>query len=614
MAQLDPYPPIADYGLISDCRTAALVARSGSVDWLCLPRFDSGSTFGRLLDWERGGFFSIRPLGAKEAPRIHRGYVEGTLVLETVFRVEGGEIRLIDCLTLERQGPTEAPPRLLRVIEGVRGSVELEIRIAPRFDYGDVDAWIKHRGRRVFTAIGGDDGLVISSDAGLELDDHELRARCVARPGARIRTTVAFADPADIGEGEIPDPQPEELDRALDETIAFWRDWSGSLAIGGTDGPGAVRSAIVLKGLTYQHSGALVAASTTSLPETPGGKRNWDYRYSWVRDSALAVRSLADVGAEAEVDACRKFMERSTAGNASDLQILYGIGGERRLDELELELEGYRGAQPVRVGNGATDQLQLDAPGHLIMQSWLWYERGHEPDDDYWRFIVQLADLAAERWQEPDQGIWEWRGSPLHFTHSKALCWVALDRALLLAERCMRKAPERRWRKARDEIRKAVEQHGYDKRRGVFIRAFGEQGMDGALLRLPAVGFIDYEDERMIRTVDVIREELDQDGLLLRYRADDGLPGQEGAFLACSFWLAEVLARQARLDEAREAFDRTMQAANGLGLFSEEYDVDEREMRGNFPQALTHLSHIEAALALDASGNVSAESSGAGVG
>ena len=244
------------------------------------------------------------------------------------------------------------------------------------------------------------------------------------------------------------------------------------------------------------------------------------------------------------------------------------------------------------------------------MQSWLWYERGHEPDDDYWRFIVDLADLAAERWQEPDRGIWEWRGSPLHFTHSKALCWVALDRALLLAERCMRKAPERRWRKAQDEIREAIDRQGYDEDRGVFIRAFGEEGMDAALLRLPAVGFVEYDDERMIRTVDAIREELSDDGLLRRYRADDDLPGQEGAFLACSFWLAEVLARQSRDTEARAAFDRAMQAANGLGLFPEEYDVAEREMRGNFPQALTHLSHIEAALAL-AERSELAETSGA---
>lgn len=594
----EKYPPIADYALISDCQTAGLVSRSGSIDWLCLPRFDSGSSFGRLLDWDRGGYFSIRPAGTRKAPRTHRQYLEGTLVLETTFRVEGGEARLLDCLTLARDGPTEKAPRLLRVLEGIRGSVGFELEVVPRFDYGEIDAWIRHQGRGIFTAIGGDDGLLLSSDAELEASRHDLRASCTVRPGERIRTSVIFADPAGLPEREASVPSAEELDSSLEETVAYWRDWSGSLAMRGPDAPGAIRSATVLKGLTYHHTGALVAAATTSLPETPEGKRNWDYRYSWIRDSTLAVTCLADLGADAEVEACRGFMERSAAGNAEDLQILYGVGGERRLDELELDLEGYRGAQPVRVGNGAADQLQLDAPGQLVEQSWQWYQRGHEPDDDYWRFVVDLAEMAAERWEEPDRGMWEWRGSPKHFTHSKVLCWVAIDRALQLAELCMRKAPERRWRKARDEIRETVERRAYDEKRGVFVRAFDDQAMDGALLRLPAVGFIDYDDERMIRTVDAIREELDADGLIRRYVEDDGLPGEEGAFLACSFWLAEVLARQFRTDEAREVFDRAMQTANGLALFSEEYDPDSGLMLGNFPQALTHLSHIEAAMAL----------------
>ena len=368
----------------------------------------------------------------------------------------------------------------------------------------------------------------------------------------------------------------------------------------GPDAPSSIRSALTLKALTYHHTGALVAAPTTSLPETPGGKRNWDYRYSWIRDSALAVTCLADLGAEAEVNATRSFMERSSAGNAEDLQILYGVGGERRLDELELDLpvtamRGRCGSATERPG-----QLQLDALGQLVLQTWLWYERGHEPDDDYWRFIVDLADTAAERWKEPDRGIWEWRKGRHHFTHSKALCWVALDRALELARLCMRKAPERRWRKARDEIRARSSAVATTPSAGVFTKAFDERGMDAALLRLPAVGFIEYEDERMIRTVDAIREELDFDGLIRRYEGDDGLPGKEGAFLPCAFWVAEVLARQSRTEEAREVFDRAMQTANGLGLFSEEYDPRSNEMLGNFPQALTHLSQIEAAMALSA--------------
>jgi GH15 family glucan-1,4-alpha-glucosidase len=594
----EKYPQIADYGLLSDCQTAALVSRDGSIDWLCLPRFDSGSTFGRILDWDRGGRFSLRPVGDEEA-EAHRDYLPDTLVLQTTFRVEGGAATLTDLLTISPDGPSPGAPRLLRVVEGVRGSVEFELDLMPRFDYGEVDAWVQHRGRGIFTAIGGDDGLLISSDAELEADRHRLAATFVVRPGDRVRTALTFLDPAELQDDEPAPPGAEELDRSLEETVAHWRDWAKNLSMEGPDAPGAIRSAIVLKGLTYQHSGALVAAPTTSLPESAGGERNWDYRFSWIRDSALAVTCLADLGADDEVDACRRFMERSAAGNAEDIQILYGVGGERRLDELQLDLDGYRGARPVRVGNGAAGQLQLDAPGQLVHQSWLWYERGHEPDDDYWRFVVDLADLAADRWKEPDRGIWEWREAPLHFTHSKVLCWVALDRALALAERCMRKAPERRWRKARDEIRRAIERRGYDRERGCFVRAFDDPGLDGALLRLPAVGFIDYGDERMIRTVDAIREELDWDGLIKRYDADDGLPGQEGAFLACSFWLVEVLARQSRTEEARKVFDRAVETANGLGLFAEEYDPAKNEMRGNFPQALTHLSHIEAAMALN---------------
>ena len=594
----EKYPQIEDYGLLSDCQTAALVSRTGSIDWLCLPRFDAGSTFGRILDWERGGYFSIQPAGRHGEAQAHRDYLPDTLVLETTFRVEGGEAKLIDLLTISSGGPSEGTPRILRVVEGVRGSVEFHLDLVPRFDYGELDAWVQHRGRGIFSAIGGDDGLLISSDADLEADRHRLRADFVVRPGDRVRTALTFLDPAELQTADPEPPNADELDRSLEETSAYWREWSKNLSMEGPDAPETIRSAIVLKGLTYHHTGALVAAPTTSLPEAEGGVRNWDYRYSWIRDSALAVTCLADLGAEDEVDACRRFMERSAAGNAEEIQILYGVGGERRLDELELELDGYRGARPVRVGNGAAGQLQLDAPGQLVHQTWLWYERGHEPDDDYWRFVVDLADLAADRWREPDRGIWEWRKDPLHFTHSKVLCWVALDRALELAKLCMRKAPERRWRKARDEIRRAIERRGYDRDRGCFVRAFDDSGLDGALLRLPAVGFIDYEDERMIRTVDAVREELDWDGLIKRYDADDGLPGQEGAFLACSFWLVEVLARQSRTAEAREVFDRAMQTANGLGLFSEEFDPGRGDMRGNFPQALTHLSHIEAAMAL----------------
>jgi GH15 family glucan-1,4-alpha-glucosidase len=521
------------------------------------------------------------------------------MVLETRFRVEGGEAVVIDCMTMSREGPTGAGPQILRVIEGVRGSVDFEIEIAPRFDYGEIDAWVRRQRGNLFAAIGGDDGLVISADPEIEASEHTLSCRCTVRSGERARIAVAYADPAEIERHPPGEPEPDQLDDALDDTIAFWENWTTHLSVNSDDHEEAVRSALALKALVLDRTGALVAAPSCSLPETAGGARNWDYRYSWIRDSTFAARSLGDLGCEREADAYRRFIERSAAGNAADLQIMYGVAGERRAEELELELEGYRGARPVRIGNDASKQLQLDVLGQLVEQSWRWYERGHGPDDDYWRFIVDLADTACERWSEPDRGIWEWRAGDKHFTHSKALCWVAINRALDLAEACMRKAPERRWRETRDEIREAIDRRGYEKRRGVFVQEFDGHELDAALLRLPMVGFIDYNDERMVRTTDAIREELDADGLLYRHRSKDGLKGKEGAFLPASFWLAEVLSHQSRLDDAHEVFDRTMATANGLGLFSEEYDPKEKQMLGNFPQALTHLSHIEAALALE---------------
>jgi GH15 family glucan-1,4-alpha-glucosidase len=594
----EKYPPIADYGLIGDGQSAALVSRRGSIDWCCLPRFDSGSCFGRLLDAQRGGHFSIAPLEAAREASIHRSYRGDTMVLETRFRVEGGEAVVIDCMAMTSKGPNRTGPQIIRVIEGVRGSVEFEVEIVPRYDYGEIDAWIRKHRRNVYSATGGDDGLVISGDLDLETDDHDLHGRCTVRASERVRVAAAFADPATIDDIEPGSPSPDELDRALDDTIAFWENWVSGLSVSSDDQVETVRSALTLKALIYDRTGAMVAAPTTSLPEVEGGERNYDYRYGWVRDSTLAASSLADLGADTEADAFRRFIERSAAGNADDLQIMYGIGGERRQEELDLDLDGYGGAQPVRIGNQASKQTQFDVLGQLVEQSWRWYERGHEPDDDYWRFIVDIVNTAAESWKDPDRGIWEWRDGRRHFTHSKVLCWAALDRGLALAKACMRKAPEQRWREARDDLRKAIERSGYDERRGVFVQVFDEKGLDAALLRLPFVGFVEYDDERMLRTADAIREELDADGLLYRYRTNDGMEGDEGAFLPASFWLAEVLAHQERLDEAQAVFDRAVATANGLGLFSEEYDPGKQRMLGNFPQALTHLSHIEAALAL----------------
>jgi GH15 family glucan-1,4-alpha-glucosidase len=594
-------PPISDYGLIADGNGAALVSQRGSIDWCCVPRLDSASCFGRLLDWERGGHCSIEPAG--ENPSVAgRDYVGSSLVLEATLRTEGGEARLRDCMTVDEGGRPQERCELVRVVEGVRGSFELAVRVEPRFDYGTIDAWIRHHGTETWTAIGGDAGLLIWSDVELEFDDDRqaLAGLAVVRPGERVRLSISSCDPAELDElADAGAVDPAGVDRRLEETIAFWRRWAETLSLKGPDAAGNLRSALVLRALTYRPTGAIAAAATTSLPEVPGGERNWDYRFSWIRDAALAVRSLAELGCEDEADGFRRFVERSAAGNAKDLQVMFGIAGEHRIGERVLDgLAGYDGARPVRAGNDASGQLQLDAFGHMLDQSWRWYGRGHEPDDDYWRFLVDLVEAAVEHWREPDAGIWEWPGKPKHFVHSKAMCWAAVDRGLRLAEACMRKAPERRWRGVRDEIRAAIEGDGYDSKRGIFVQAFGERGLDAALLRLPTVDFIAYDDERMIRTTDAIRERLETGGLLRRYDADDGLPGSEGAFVACVFWLAEVLARQGRIEEARDAFDRAIATANGLGLLSEEYDPERRLMLGNFPQALSHLSHLEASIAL----------------
>jgi GH15 family glucan-1,4-alpha-glucosidase len=326
--------------------------------------------------------------------------------------------------------------------------------------------------------------------------------------------------------------------------------------------------------------------------------RNWDYRYSWVRDSAMTAQALADFGCEAEALGVRRFIVRSSAGHSEDLQTLFGIAGERRILEQELELAGYRESQPVRVGNAASKQLQLDTPGEILDLVWRWHQRGISPDDDEWRFFSELVEMVVERWNEPDRGIWEWRGKPRHFVHSKACCWSTVDRGLRLARECSRQAPTRRWQRALKEIREAVETRGYDAKRGIFVQEFGGRGLDSALLLLPVIGFIDFDDERMVRTTEAVHNDLDSAGYLLRYRENDELPGQEGAFLACSFWLAECYARQGKIQEARQVFDQAMAAASPLGLFSEEIEPSSGELLGNYPQALTHLSHVSAAVAL----------------
>jgi GH15 family glucan-1,4-alpha-glucosidase len=591
------YPPIDEYGLIGDCHGTALVSRWGSIDWCCVPRFDSDSCFSRLLDWDGGGYCSIAPVGRCEASRR---YLEDTLVLETTFRTEDGVARLVDCFAMRAGGRQRPHRQLLRIVEGVEGHVEMRLMVVVRFDYGELRPWTRPIDDGRFVTVGSNDGLVIWSDTGLAAaGNHDIAATFSVDPGERRRLSLQFDWPENLDRGSQSIPSPGECDARLEETIDWWKKWAGRGRLDGGDATSAIRSAIVLKALNYAPTGAIIAAPTTSLPESPGGERNWDYRYSWVRDSTFTVTSLATLGFRAEADGFRRFIERSAAGSAEDLQIMYRVDGSRRITELILEdLEGYRGARPVRVGNQAATQTQLDVYGELLELAWRWQQRGHSPDEYYWRFLRELVEAAGRRWIEPDHGFWEVRGEPLHFVHSKVMCWVALDRGIRLAHEYDVEAPLAQWKSARDEISIAIDERGYDPDRGVFVRAFGSRDMDASLLLLPGMGFIEYDDPRMVRTVDAIRDELDVDGLVLRYRSEDGLHGDEGTFLACTFWLVECLARGGRKQQAQEVFDRASSTANDLGLFAEEYLIEAGEMAGNFPQGLTHLSHISALAAL----------------
>jgi GH15 family glucan-1,4-alpha-glucosidase len=596
----DAYPAIGDYGVIGDCHTAALVSRDGSIDWCCLPRFDSGSAFGALLDREHGGCCSIVPTGDLGWERSRR-YLDDTLVLETTLHGQDGEARLIDCFLVPDGVEDLEGHRILRVLEGVRGAIQFDVRVAPRFDYGEVRPWIRRHGHRLHSATGGNDALLVWCERELSEDpDHELTGQITVDPGDRVHLLLSYCRPEQVLDDGAPEPDPHELDDALERTTAWWREWAKAPDLDGRDAAGARRSALTLKALTYAPTGAVAAAPTTSLPEVVGGERNWDYRYAWVRDSSFSSRSFAELGCVEEADAFRAFIMRSAAGHADDLQVLYGVGGERRLrGDIAGQLEGYRRSAPVRIGNDATGQRQLDAYGEIVNLTWRWHRRGHSPSDDHWRFLLSLIDRAAEQCNQPDSGLWEWPGEPEHFVHSKVLCWSALDRGIRLADECLRRAPTRRWAKARDELREEIERRGYDKKRGVYVQSYGRSELDASLLLLPTVEFVDWRDERMVRTTQAIREELGAgDGLLYRYRRKDGLKGDEGAFLCCSFWLVECLARQDELDDARAVFDRTIATANDLGLFSEELDPGSGELLGNFPQGLTHLAHIDAAVAL----------------
>jgi GH15 family glucan-1,4-alpha-glucosidase len=599
----DRYPPIADYGFIGDGHSAALVSRSGSIDWCCMARMDFESCFGRLLDWERGGECVVAPEG--EGWSVRRRYVECSLVLETTFSGPAGEVRLLDFFSMRAGGRERPHNQLVRIVEGVRGDVPLRVRVRPMFEYGMLEPWMRGHGDGLFSAIGGDLALVLWSDLPLELDGRTaVSGTAVIRAGERRRLSLRSVRSHRIYPGRPRRETAERIDQRLGRTLAWWRHWASQADGIPRDHP-ALRSAAVIKGLTNAPTGAIAAAATTSLPERIGGSRNWDYRFSWIRDSTFALRSLGALGFHKEAHGFRAFIERSTAGSPAQLQVAYGFGGEHRLTEILLDhLEGWRGSRPVRIGNAAWKQRQLDLYGDILDLAWASARAGGRPSADYWHFLRGVVDRVVDVWHLPDRGIWEIRGRARHFVYSKAMCWSALDRGLRLADLVEdATAPRDRWREAREAIRAAIETHGYDAKRGVFVQSFGDPALDASLLLLPRTGFVTHADPRMMRTVDAIRAELiTPAGLVRRYdtaQLDDGMSGDEGCFLACSFWLVECLACQGRRDEARRLFDHVSSLANDLGLFSEEYDPHGREMLGNFPQGLTHYSHIAAAMALE---------------
>jgi GH15 family glucan-1,4-alpha-glucosidase len=597
--------PIADYGLLADCNSAALVDRDGSIGWLCLPRYDSPAVFARILDPD-GGHWQIRPSGAY---RSERRYLPGTLVIETTFATESGSVRLTDAMAFpegQRQHKLGfgTPHLILRLVEGVLGEVELGFELAPRPEYGLVKPLFRRTesGGRTF---GGPNQVVVSAGVVTTIADSTMTATFTVAAGERVGFALQWAPP----EGPAPEPfAPDRVAARIEDTIEAWRSWEAEHDV--YEGPHRelVRlSSRILKGLTYRPTGAIVAAPTTSLPETVGGERNWDYRYSWIRDSSLTIEALYIGACSDEADEFISFMTSSAGGRASErsLQIMYGIAGEHDLTERELpHLRGWRDSAPVRVGNGAWGQTQLDVYGELLNSLYLYRDQLGELHPEIQAFVADLANTAARRWRERGAGMWEMRGEPRHHVSSKVLCWAALDRAIALAPQLGEYANLEHWSAERDQIREAILTRGWSEARQAYAQSFDSDELDAAQLLMPMFGFLPANDERMRSTIEAIARDLTEDGLVLRYRNQegmnaDGLSGEEGTFVICSFWLVSALAKAGEVDRAEALFDKLVSYANDLGLLAEEIDTASGELLGNFPQAFSHIGLITAASEID---------------
>ncbi|MFJ8861346.1 glycoside hydrolase family 15 protein [Streptomyces sp. NPDC102451] len=592
---------IEDYALIGDMQTAALVCRDGTADWLCLPRFDSHAIFAGLLGTEEHGFWRLgpaRPEGAEPLAADRRRYRGDSLVLESEWDTPRGTVRVTDFMP-----PRDGAPQLIRIVEGVSGRVPMRSELRMRFSYGRVTPWVhKVDGRTV--AVAGPDSVWLDTDAETYGQNLTTYSDFTVAPGDRIAFTISW-QPSHHEPPAMPEPE-----ASLEATENFWREWVEQCTYHGPYREAVVRSLITLKALTYAPTGGIVAAPTTSLPEDIGGSRNWDYRYTWLRDAAITLSSLLRTGYREEARAWREWLLRAVAGDPENLQIMYGIAGERELGEAELDwLPGYENSGPVRVGNGAANQLQLDVYGEVTEALHLAHMTGLTRNDYAMGLQLKLISYLEKHWDEPDEGIWEVRGPRRHFVHSKVMAWVAVDRTIKLIESGDAEGPLERWLQLRDDIHRDVCERGYDKERNTFTQSYGSQELDASLLLIPQMGFLPPDDKRVIGTIEAIQRELStEDGFVLRYPTEgddagvDGLEGDEGAFLACSFWLADDLAMIGRVDEARRLFEKLLSLRNDLGLLAEEWDSGLQRQVGNFPQAFSHVPLIDTALRLTASG------------
>jgi GH15 family glucan-1,4-alpha-glucosidase len=584
--------PIEDYALIGDGETAALVSRGGSIDWLCVPRFDSAACFAALLGGPEHGRWRLAPRdGARAARRRYRGE---TLVLETDFETDAGAVTVVDCMP-QREGP----PVVIRQVLGRRGAVAMRMELVIRMEYGSVVPWVR-RSARGIRAVAGPDALLLTTDVPVHGEGLTTVADFTVAAGERRSFSLVWHP------SHLPPPRPADADSAVTATEAWWRRWAARCTYAGPDREAVLRSLITIKAMIYEPTGGIVAAPTTSLPERLGGVRNWDYRLCWVRDATFALDALILGGYLDEARAWRQWLIRALAGTPAQMQIMYGLAGERRLTEIELPwLPGYERSAPVRIGNAAHDQFQLDVWGEMLDAAHGAARAGLEADGEGWRVIKTLMEHLQSVWTEPDEGIWEVRGPRRHFTHSKVMAWVAADRMVKMSAAVEREAPTDRWRVLRDTIHADVCRRGYDPARNTFVQSYGAPELDASLLMIPLVGFLPIDDPRVRGTVAAIERELLVDGLVQRYPTEsgvDGLPPGEGVFLACSFWLVDNLALLGRHDDARRLYDRLLALRNDVGLLAEQYDPRARRQLGNFPQALSHIALVNSACNLSQAG------------